>query len=240
VDHVPLAGLDDAALLGHVDQLAQLDLAGERAVAVAAAGRDRVADQDQQRGQRAEHPAEQPDQRGTGQRDAVGVLPAQRARPDPDQHVADHGHHPRRGDHPEGDAVEGVEHDDRDQPRRGHLAGDPEQQEQGHVPRPVLDHPDERRRALDAVAAHLVHPRLGQPLQRSVQRGEDTAEQDQADGDHEEDHRCGAHRFPDSSADGALPVGSPVTGSRGVERQPSSSFCCRPNISFSSSGSMWS
>ena len=53
-----LAGLDDAALLGHVDQLAQLDLGGERAVAEAAAGRDRVAEQDQQRGHRAEHPAE--------------------------------------------------------------------------------------------------------------------------------------------------------------------------------------
>src|SRR3712207_7207340 len=37
VDHVALAGLDDAALLGHVDQLAQLDLGGERPVAEAAA-----------------------------------------------------------------------------------------------------------------------------------------------------------------------------------------------------------
>ena len=89
------------------------------------------------------------------------------------------------------------------------------------------------------VAPQLLHPCLGQPLQSGVQRGEDAGQQDQEGGDHQQDHRGGAHRGPGSSTAGAA-AGSPVTGSRGVERQPSSSFCCRPNISFSSSGSMWS
>jgi hypothetical protein len=48
LDHLALAVLDHAALLGHVDQLAQLDLGGERALAEALAGRQRVAEQDQQ------------------------------------------------------------------------------------------------------------------------------------------------------------------------------------------------
>ena len=73
----------DAALLGHVDELAQLDLGGERPVAEAAAGGDRVADQDQQGRHRAEDAAEQPDDAGGGERRAVGVLAAERARPTP-------------------------------------------------------------------------------------------------------------------------------------------------------------
>ena len=44
--------------LGQVDQLAQLGLGGERSFAEALAGRERVADQDQQPRQRAEHPRE--------------------------------------------------------------------------------------------------------------------------------------------------------------------------------------
>src|SRR4051794_12278689 len=48
VDHLPLAGLDDAARLGQVDQLAQLGLGGERALAEAASGGQRVSQQDQQ------------------------------------------------------------------------------------------------------------------------------------------------------------------------------------------------
>ena len=53
-DHVALAALHDAALLGEVDQIAQLGFGRERAFAIAAARGDRVAEQDQQLRQRAE------------------------------------------------------------------------------------------------------------------------------------------------------------------------------------------
>ena len=54
VDHPALAGLDDGRGLGQVDQLAQLGLGRERALAEAAARGDRVADQDQHPRDRAE------------------------------------------------------------------------------------------------------------------------------------------------------------------------------------------
>jgi hypothetical protein len=53
VDHRALAGLDDAGRLGEVDELTQLGLGGERALAEAAARRDRVAEQDQRLRDRA-------------------------------------------------------------------------------------------------------------------------------------------------------------------------------------------
>ena len=70
VDHLALGLVDDAAGAGHVDQLAQLHLGGERALAEALAGRHRVADQDQQLGQRAEQRRERPDRRGDRRRPA--------------------------------------------------------------------------------------------------------------------------------------------------------------------------
>ena len=68
VDHLALVGLDQARGLGEVDHLAQLGLGGERALGEALAGRERVADQDQQPRQRAEHPAEA--EHGAGARPA--------------------------------------------------------------------------------------------------------------------------------------------------------------------------
>ena len=56
VDHLALAGLDQRRRLGEVDQLAQLGLGRERALAEALARRDRVADQDQQPGAAARGP----------------------------------------------------------------------------------------------------------------------------------------------------------------------------------------
>ena len=55
VDHPALAGLDHLAGLGQVDQLAQLGLGRERAVAEPLARGQRVADQDQQPGEGAQH-----------------------------------------------------------------------------------------------------------------------------------------------------------------------------------------
>ena len=66
VDHLALAGLDQRALARQVDQVAQLGLALERAVAVAAPRRHRVAEGDEQAGERAEDPA-QPDEHRRGE-----------------------------------------------------------------------------------------------------------------------------------------------------------------------------
>ena len=59
-------------------------------------GRDRVADQDQQRGQRAERPAEPAHQRRGDAADRVGVLAADGARADADDDEADHASSRRR------------------------------------------------------------------------------------------------------------------------------------------------
>jgi hypothetical protein len=76
VDHVALGALDDAALLGQLHQVAQLGLGGERPVAEALAGRERVADQDEQRGQRPEHPGQRQRDPRAGQRHPLGLLAA--------------------------------------------------------------------------------------------------------------------------------------------------------------------
>ena len=52
LQHLAFGFLHDAAAAGDVDQFAQFDVGGERALPEAAAGGDRVADQDQQRGDR--------------------------------------------------------------------------------------------------------------------------------------------------------------------------------------------
>jgi hypothetical protein len=96
VDHLALALVHYAALLGHVDQFAQLYLGRERALAEALAGGDRVAHEDQQLAQRAEHAAEDPDRRGGHQADGVRVLAAQGAWADADQHVRHHEHREAR------------------------------------------------------------------------------------------------------------------------------------------------
>ena len=68
VDHLALAGLDQRRRLGDVDHLPQLGLGRERALAEAAAGRDRVADQDQQPRERPEHRGERRQRAGGEQR----------------------------------------------------------------------------------------------------------------------------------------------------------------------------
>ena len=84
LDHRPLAVVDEPAGLGHVDHLAELDLGGERPLAEAAPGRDRVADEDQQGGQRAEQAREHPHgrrrRRARGRRGAGGPGCAARRR----------------------------------------------------------------------------------------------------------------------------------------------------------------
>jgi hypothetical protein len=235
VDHVALAGLHDAALLGHVDQLAQLDLGGERPVAVAAPGGDRVADEDQQRGDGPEDPPQQPDDAGRGQCDAVGVLPAEGARTDADQHVADDGHHAGGGRDGLDGRVPQVEEEQRHEDGGDRLEEDPQQEQQRHVAGAVLEHVLEGAGPLGTLPAHLLDAGLGHALQGGVHGGEQPRQRDQQDRHDEQGDRGCAHRAP-----GSRLAGEPVTGSRGAACQPSMSFCCRENISFSSCGSMWS
>ena len=92
VDHLPLVGLDDRGLGGQVEQVAQLGLGLERAVAVALAGSHRVAERDEHPRDRPEDAA-QPD--GEGRRrqgHRVEVLPPQGARGDPGDDERHDGH----------------------------------------------------------------------------------------------------------------------------------------------------
>jgi hypothetical protein len=133
VDHLALAVLHHAPLLGQVDQLAQLDLGGERPLPEAPAGRDHVADQDQQRGERAERPAQPAHQRGGRAAHRVRVLAADRARADAHHDEADHGHRAgrdQRGRPPGGERVDGHQRDERG---GGQLAEQSQQQEQVEV-----------------------------------------------------------------------------------------------------------
>ncbi len=117
--------LDDAASLGEVDQLAQFHLGRERAVPEALAGRDRIADEDQQRRQRSEDNGEQAGDSCGSQRDAVRVLAAQRSWADTDEDVADGGHH-RAGYQDRGPVgAEQRDQHDGDDHRREQLAGHP-------------------------------------------------------------------------------------------------------------------
>ena len=101
VDHLPLAGLDHRGRLGEVDQLAQLGLGRERALAEAAARGDRVADQDQQPRDRAEDPGRRREDR----RRPTRARPARRAGgrgcagPTPMTTNEHHEHHADRGQH---------------------------------------------------------------------------------------------------------------------------------------------
>ena len=132
--------LDHAALLGHVDELAQLDLGRERAVAEAAARRDRVAEQGQQRGQRAEDAPQHPHGPGAGQRDPVGVLPADACaarRRSPRSEITTMTTTVSTGT---GQRVPNSRtRDDRGEHGGGQLAGHPQHQQQVRVPRPVGD-----------------------------------------------------------------------------------------------------
>ena len=71
-----LAGSISRALLGEVDQVAQLGLGGERALAEALARRERVAEQDQQPRRAVRAPAEARHRPALAERDPLGVLAA--------------------------------------------------------------------------------------------------------------------------------------------------------------------
>ena len=99
MQHLPFIVLDDAVRAGLVEQLPQLGLTHERALPVALSRCDRVAQQDQQGGQRAQQPGQEPGGSGGGQGDRLGVLLGQGPRRDPCDDVADEDHHRHRQAH---------------------------------------------------------------------------------------------------------------------------------------------
>ena len=222
VDHLPLPRLDHRRRLGEVDELAQLGLGGERALAEAAAGGDRVADQDQQPRERAEDGGDDVERRRGGERDAFRVLAAQGARGDPDHHEGDDQHDRDRGGGggPERTAP-GVADQLGDDHRRRDLAEQPEEERGVEVADRVGQQDRQPARSGPPLGQHLVGARPGGGRQGGVGRREEPGEDDQGGGRDDQPHVGRAHR-----------------GS--TARHSASSRSCRPNISACSSGSAWS
>ena len=158
LDHASFARGHDTGELGHVDHLTQLDLGGERSVAKALSGGDRVTESDQQPGQRGEqHPDDLQDSRGV-HRERVGVLTAEGAWAHSDHHVADHchhadGHHDTPGGTEHLDGVSGGEN------RCGSFADDAQQYGQRNVFGPIGEHVAESASARTAVFDQILDPR---------------------------------------------------------------------------------
>jgi hypothetical protein len=207
-----------SVFLGQVDQVTQLGLRGERPVAEPLAGGQRVAEQDEQLGQRAEDAGQAVHDRGAGQRDRLGVLAAQRTRHDPDHHVTDHDHHDGGPDVGPALVVHEVDEQQGGDDRRDQLAAQPEQQQQVEVARRVVDDGLQPRRAAPALARVFLGAHPGDARQCRFRTG------DQATDDHEGDgqQQPGVHRELRTSC------------------HDSRSRACKPNISLCSSGSAWS
>ena len=195
VDHLPLAGLDHRGLLGQVDQRAQLGLGRERALGEPLARGERVADQDQQLRQRAEHPGQRHHRTGRDDREPVGVLPAERARRDADDHVRDQtittavtrmcypGDRRRRPDSAwVTSTIAVISQLSRSSSREFRYRGASDEQ---------VAEPD---RAQVALLDLLVRPDLGVRRQRGLGAGEQTGEQDEHRGHNQQNDVVGAQR----------------------------------------------
>ena len=133
MDHHPLAVLDELVLLSQVDQVSQLGLGCERPVPEALARRERVADQDQQLGQRAEHARQRVDEAGSNEGDRWCVLTPQGPRRHAHRDVGHDDHRDAGNQDRLPEAVEAGEGDRRHEHGREQLAADPEQREQVEV-----------------------------------------------------------------------------------------------------------
>ena len=180
LDHPALVVGHHTALLGQVDDLAQLDLGGERPVAEAAARCQRVADQDQQPADRGQQHRNRLQRNGRRQRDGVGVLAAEGARPDTDGHEAGHGHDRRGGDQAPLQAQVVVQ-EGHQQHRRGGLARDAQQHNEIDVARPFGHHPGQPQRARTFVADQFLDARQGHRADGGVDGREQAAQGDQRD-----------------------------------------------------------
>ncbi len=222
VDHLALVILDEVVGLGEVDHLAQLGLRGERALAVALAGGDGVADDDEQRRQRSEHGGEERGRPGRRDRDPLGVLAAERAGGHADDDVRGDDHdHDREEEREEGGRAtrhdQGVDAHVADQD--GGRDGGHRREEQQHVdvPGPVLQNADQPVRPSVAVLARIVDLGPADPADRRLGHRQQAREYDEHDGgDHQP--RIGGHAL----------------------RHPSRRESCRVNMASYSSCVAWS
>ena len=224
VQHLPLLVLDHRVGPCLVEQLTQFGLTHERALAIPLAGRDRVADEDEQGGEGPEEPGEEPRGPGGGKGDPLCVLLAQSARGDTGHHIAHEHHHHDRYTHLQpqrsGDDFHPDQRGQRDGRRGAHQ---PQEQKHVHVPWPVLHDGLQTtttpRTGLDKFLSSCArHPR-----QCDFGGDQNPGESDQDD------------RRDDLQDDIS------------ILHQEASSVChspsnrrCRPNISRSSSASAWS
>ena len=180
LDHPALVVGHDTALLGQVDDLTQLDLGGERAVAEPTTGGQRVTDQHQQPADRGEQHRDRLQRKRGHQRDAVGVLPSDRTRADTDRDEADHHHDRGGGDQPPAHAQEAVQVGDQ-QHRRGHFACDAQQHNEIDVSRPLGHDTDQPHGAGPLVAHEFLDTGHRHGADGGVDRREQSAETDERD-----------------------------------------------------------
>ncbi len=157
LDHPALVGGDDAALLGQVDDFAQLDLGRERPVSQAAARRDRVTKQHQHSGNRLQQHRDHLQRKSRRQRDGVRVLAAQGAwaHADHDKTDQDHGD---RGTEQCPVQAEVVVEENHQEHGRGDLTRGPQQHHQVDVARPLRHHFEQCTSAGPFVAHQFLHP----------------------------------------------------------------------------------
>jgi hypothetical protein len=183
VDHRPLVGLDEPVGLGQVDELAQLGLGVEGALAEALARGERIAQQDQQPRQRSQHPGEQHHGSGRAERDGLGVLLAERARPHTDEDVRHQHHRTGRDQHPHPERLDQRDDHQRHQHHRDDLGGHAQQQHRVEVARRVLGQRPELGRTGAPVADQLAASSLGERGQRGIDTRQDGREDRQGSRD---------------------------------------------------------
>ena len=235
VDHLALAGLDQLALLGDVDELAQLRLARERPVPEARPGREHVADEHEQARQRPEHPGEGDHHGRRHQADAVRVLAAEGARADADRDEAQR----RHGGDRDGTARQPLPRASRNTTVSSTAAPDSASTRRKVDTESVGAGSSATRAsacgAAAALAEQLAGPCPGDPRERRLGRRQRAGQHDEDERDDDEAHVAGVHARPRSGS-GAGPPAAPGRPARNSRR----SRRCRPNISRSSSGSAWS
>ena len=180
LDHPAFVVGHHTALLGQVDDLTQLDLGGERAVAEAATRCQRVADQDEQPADRGEQHRNRLQRKRGHQRDGIGILSAQGTRTDPDRHEADHHHDGGGGDQSPAQAEDFVEVVDQ-QYGRCDLACDPQQHNEIDVAWPLGHDSGQPDRTGTLVAHQLFDPGHRHRADGGVDCREEPAETDERD-----------------------------------------------------------
>ena len=186
VDHPSLVGLDEFTVARDVDEGTQLGLARERSVAKTLARRHRIADQNEQRRHRSEHPA-QPHCHWSGDECiATTVLRADgpRGHPDDDERHDRHDRDRQRETRPR--LIDLVDDDEGHHDGGGHLSEHADEGQECHVCRAVTDHLDERLRPRSFLSEQFVGTHRRDATQRGLAGGREEGQRDGHDGQDDE------------------------------------------------------